>query len=115
RAGAAVRPPRFGRDVALPVGAGVRAVATGRRGTTLTDEHVKGEHLRVITAPIAGGGAVQVARPLNEVDSVLKGILVVFALITAGGIAVAAFLGGLVSRASLRPIRRFTERTEAVS
>src|SRR5213078_5370061 len=98
-----------------PVDPPARKVARGSRGTTLADRHVNGQHLRVITAPIAGGGAIQVARPLNEVDSVLKGLLLVFALITAGGIAVAAFLGGLVSRASLRPIRRFTERTEAVS
>jgi len=76
---------------------------------------VHGQHLRVITAPVAGGGAVQVARPLNEVDSVLNGLLILLAAITAGGVALAAFLGGLVSRAALRPIRRFTERTEAVA
>jgi two-component system, OmpR family, sensor histidine kinase MprB len=112
--GTAVTPP--GADtVTIPVDPGVRSVALGRKGTTLADEHVGGQHLRVITAPVDGGGAIQVARPLNEVDSVLNGLVILLAAITAGGIALAAVLGGVVSRASLGPIRRFTARTEAVA
>jgi two-component system sensor histidine kinase MprB len=114
-AGAAVRPPEGNGDVSIPVDPEARLVARGGAPTKLSDENVKGQHLRVITAPIPGAGAIQVARPLNEVDSVLSGLLILLAAITAGGIALAAFLGGLVSRASLRPIRRFTERTEAVA
>jgi two-component system sensor histidine kinase MprB len=113
-AGSAVSPPGA-NAVAIPIDPGVRLVARGRKGTTLADEHTGGQHLRVITAPIAGGGAIQVARPLNEVDSVLNALMILLAAITAGGIALAAVLGGLVSRASLGPIRRFTARTEAVA
>ncbi|MFL5886292.1 MAG: ATP-binding protein [Thermoleophilaceae bacterium] len=114
--GLAVRGPAAGAGaVALPVDPEVRAVAGGQRSTTLADQDVHGQRLRVITAPVPGGGAIQVARPLNEVDGVMHGLLILLAVITAGGIALAAALGGLVSRASLRPIRRFTERTEAAA
>jgi two-component system sensor histidine kinase MprB len=115
RAGAVLAPPELPANVRLPVNARARAAARGRGTTTLRDEHVNGEHLRVLTAPLAGGGAVQIARPLNEVDNVMAKLLILLAAITAGGVALGAGLGGLVSRASLRPVRRFTERTEAVA
>jgi two-component system sensor histidine kinase MprB len=99
----------------LPVTGQTRAIASGDGGTTLEDETVDGDHLRVITAPLSGGGAVQVARPLDEVDSTLRGLILLLAAITAGGVALAAALGHLVSRTSLAPIRRFTARTEEVA
>ena len=48
------------------------------------------------------------ARPLNEVESVLHQLVLLFAVITVGGIGLAALLGAAVSRASLAPVRRFT-------
>jgi two-component system sensor histidine kinase MprB len=58
---------------------------------------------------------VQIARPLSEVDRELSRILLILALVGAGGIAIAALLGTLVARAALTPIVRFTRRTEALS
>jgi two-component system sensor histidine kinase MprB len=49
------------------------------------------------------------------VDSTLGGLIVLLAAITAGGVALAALLGALVSRTSLAPIRRFTARTEEIA
>ena len=115
RAGVPISPPGLGSPVTLPVGPAARRIALGKGSAKLADEHVNGQHLRVITAPLPDGGAIQVARPLNEVDSVMNGLLILLSVITAGGIALAAALGGFVSRASLRPVRRFTERTEAVA
>jgi two-component system sensor histidine kinase MprB len=60
-------------------------------------------------------GAVQVARPLTEVDHALRDILIVLGVVAAAGIALAAALGGLVARAALAPIRRFTQRTEEIA
>src|SRR4051794_35758989 len=99
----------------LPVDATTRTVARGDAGTVLQDETVGADHLRVLTAPLEGGGAVEVARPLDEVDSTLGGLIVLLAAITAGGVALAALLGALVSRTSLAPIRRFTARTEEIA
>jgi two-component system sensor histidine kinase MprB len=100
---------------ALPVGATTRAVASGRRGTAIEDETVDGDHLRVLTAPLPEGGAVEVARPLDEVDSTLHDLVLLLAAITAGGVALAAALGKLVARTSLAPIRRFTSQTEDIA
>jgi two-component system, OmpR family, sensor histidine kinase MprB len=113
--GGSTRPVAGDPGGLLPIDDSARRVAAGKRDTMLDDQHVDGHHLRVVTAPLPGGGAIRVARPLDEVDSVLHGLIFLLAAITIGGVALAAVLGGLVSRASLRPIRRFTDRTESVA
>ena len=99
----------------LPVDAADQDIARGAGDTNFEDQRVAGHHFRVLTAAMPGGGAIQVARPLDEVDSVLNGLLLLLAGITIGGVVLAAVLGGLVSRASLRPVRRFTEETESIA
>ena len=101
--------------IRVPLTAEAKEVARGERGSLLQDQTVAGDHLRVLTEPLEGGGAVQVARPLDEVDSVLRELLVILAVVAAGGIALAALLGALVSRASLAPVRRFTAETESIA
>ena len=100
----------------LPVTRQAAAVARGEAesGEVFEDETVDGDHLRVLTAPLEDGGAVQVARPLDEVDSVLQRLILILATITVGGIGLAAVLGTLVSRASLAPVRTFTDETESI-
>jgi two-component system, OmpR family, sensor histidine kinase MprB len=102
--------------IKVPLTPQAKAVATGAAsGEVLQDQTVAGDHLRVLTEPLKGGGAIQVARPLDEVDSVLHELILILAAVTAGGIGLAAFLGALVSRASLAPVRRFTRETESIS
>ena len=60
-------------------------------------------------------GAVQVARPLTEVDDSLSGVLLAVVVIGALGVALAVLLGAVVARAALAPIGRFTRRTEAIA
>jgi two-component system, OmpR family, sensor histidine kinase MprB len=107
--------PHAAGDVLLPVDPAAAGIAKGAGGAKLEDVHLSGHHLRILTAALADGGAIQVARPLDEVDSVLHGLLLLLAGITVGGVALAAVLGGLVSKASLRPVRRFTEETESIA
>jgi two-component system sensor histidine kinase MprB len=59
--------------------------------------------------------SVQVARSLSEVDRTLRRMRIFLILIAAGGIAIAAALGLLVSRAALAPVRRLTEASEKVA
>jgi two-component system sensor histidine kinase MprB len=99
---------------ALPVASGVREVARTGHGAYMSDMHVGGVHLRTLTFPYVTGYAVTVARPLSDVDRALKRIRLYLFLIAAGGIAVAAALGLVVSRAALRPVRRLTKATETV-
>ena len=112
--GSALPPPGVVRP-RVPVDAIARRIARAGSGEELTDMTVGDTHLRVLTRGVEGGGAVQVARPLTEVDEQLAGILLVLVLVSAGGVALAAGLGVLVARTALAPIGRFTRGTEAVA
>jgi two-component system, OmpR family, sensor histidine kinase MprB len=112
--GQALPPPGVLR-ARVPLDSDARAIAGRGAGEDLADMTVGGTHLRVLTRGVTGGGAIQVARPLSEVDDQLGGILLVLALVSAGGVALAAGLGVLLARTALAPIGRFTSRTEAVA
>ena len=68
------------------------------------DVKVDGTHLRVFTFAYGPDAAVQVARPLTEVDESLRRIGLVLLLIAAGGVVIAAGLGLVVARAALTPV-----------
>jgi two-component system sensor histidine kinase MprB len=99
----------------LPVSERVLSVANGDSGSFFTDASVAGVHVRVLTIPGSSGFAVQIARPLGEVDRSLDRIRLFLILIAAGGVAVATALGLAVSRAALAPVRRLTSATERVT
>ena len=102
--------------VELPVSDAVREVASGRRGGYLSDAEVAGVHVRVITVPYGSQGfAIQIARPLTEVDHSLSRIRTYLLIIAAIGIALAAALGLAVARTALAPVRRLTGATENVA
>ncbi|HEX2293193.1 MAG TPA: HAMP domain-containing sensor histidine kinase, partial [Gaiellaceae bacterium] len=72
-------------------------------------------HFRLINFPYAPGIAVQVARPLTEVDNSLDRVTRFLVAIALVGIGSAAFLGFVVARAALAPVRRLTEAAENVT
>jgi two-component system, OmpR family, sensor histidine kinase MprB len=111
--GTTIRPPE--ERVELPVSDHVLSVANGKGGPFFSDTHVSDVHLRVFTIPGSSGFAVQIARPLTEVDKSLDRIRFYLILIALGGIAVAATLGLAVTRAALAPVRRLTEASERVT
>jgi two-component system sensor histidine kinase MprB len=92
-----------------------RAIARESSGEDLTDTTVDGTHLRVLTAGLGSGGAIQVARPLEEIDRQLDKIVLVLLVVGAGGVALGAALGAAVASTALAPIARFTRRTEELA
>ena len=104
-----------GETVSLPVNKHVLQVARTGHGGFFTDTHVGDTHLRMLTFPYRPGVAVQIVRPLTEVDHSLGRIKNLLILIAGSGIAIAAGLGLLVSRAALAPVRRLTSATENVT
>jgi two-component system sensor histidine kinase MprB len=105
-----------GSTIQLPVDEQVLEVARGERDSYATDADVSGNHVRILTFRYPPADvAVQVARPLDEVDKTLERVRLFLILIAVGGIAVAAALGLLVSRAALAPVRRLTTATENVT
>jgi two-component system sensor histidine kinase MprB len=112
-AGRVTAPPDEGKT--FPASARAKAIAKRGTGRDLTDIHLNGVHLRVLTIGTGSGGAVQVGRPLAEEDHVLRNLLIVLLIVGVAGIAVAALLGVLVARTALAPIARFTRRTEKLT
>jgi two-component system sensor histidine kinase MprB len=105
-----------GTGPGLPVNASTRAVAAGKRGPFFSDATIAGTHVRVLTERATlGAGVWQVALPLTNVDSTLGQLELVLALVSLGGVALAAALGLLVSRAALVPVRRLTGAAERVA
>jgi two-component system, OmpR family, sensor histidine kinase MprB len=102
---------RPGAGEALPVDARAHGIARSGSGEELVDTTVDGLHLRVLTKGVGDAGAIQVARPLDEVDRQLDRIL----LVGAAGVALGAGLGALVARTALAPIASFTRRTEELA
>jgi two-component system sensor histidine kinase MprB len=99
----------------LPVDERAREIAASG-GENLTDMTVDGTHLRVYTHALPGDrGAIQLARPLDEVDRQLGRVLLVLLLVGAAGVALGAGLAALVARTALAPIGRFTRRTEELA
>jgi two-component system sensor histidine kinase MprB len=100
----------------LPVTAATRGVAAGRHPAFFSDATVGRTHVRMLTERAPLPGAVwEVALPLSEVDSTLAHLELVLALVSLGGIALAAVLGLIVSRAALIPVSRLTGAAERVA
>jgi two-component system, OmpR family, sensor histidine kinase MprB len=102
-------------SVDLPVDEGVRAVARGEREPYFRDATIDGTHVRIHVARGLAGDALQLARPLTEVDGTLGRLALLLGGVGLAGILVAAGLGLLVARATLLPVRRLTETTEHVA
>jgi two-component system sensor histidine kinase MprB len=104
-------------NIALPVTDRTRHIASGQQGTYLCDVDVGASHLREITFHVSfalndGSSlpvAVQLARPLNGVDSVLSHLRLILVLLFVGGTALAAVLGRVAARRVLRPLGEVAE------
>ena len=111
--GTVILPPE--QELALPVGDDVREIAGVEGEESWTEPTIDGEHMLVLTVAYGPNTAVQVARPLTEVDQSLERLGLFLLLIAGTGVAVAAALGLVVSRAALAPVRRLTGTAEKVT
>jgi two-component system sensor histidine kinase MprB len=102
-----------GADVPLPT-EGAQEVAAGLRNEFFEDTTVDGTPVRMLTTPVAFG-ALQIVRPLDEVNRTLDRLALLLAVLSLGGIAAAAAAGLLVARAALLPVRRLTATAEHVT
>ena len=107
---------RFFPAYKLPVDGRTVAVARGQAPAFFRDADVAGSHVRVLTFQYpASNLAIQIIRPLTEVDQSLRRIGLFLVLIAGAGVAVAAALGFLVARAALKPVKRLTDTAESVT
>ena len=107
--------PPAGAAAKLPITSAAEAVKAGTKPAVLEDRSVNGVHLRVLNARLRGGEVLQIARPLTDIDRTLRNLSWVLVGISLGGIGLAAGLGLLVARGTLRPVRRLTASAEHVA
>ncbi|MHB8450810.1 MAG: HAMP domain-containing sensor histidine kinase [Mycobacteriales bacterium] len=103
------------QQVALPVAPADLAVARTQQGQVLRTVTVGGERLRMITVPYAGRYALQLTRPLADVDASLHRLAIVLLLVTAVGAGVAVTAGLAVARAGLAPVEELTAAAERIA
>jgi two-component system, OmpR family, sensor histidine kinase MprB len=100
---------------AIPVDERAREIAGGGVGREFEDAEIDGEHQRVLTSPIPGGGAIQLARSLESADAVLARLRWVLLALVVGGVALAAALGRLAARHLVAPVVRVTDAARHIS
>ena len=99
----------------LPVTAGARLVAAGQLRRATDQVTIDSEAYQMLSFPLGGGGAVQVAISEAPVAGTLEFLAVLLAGACALGVIGAALLGRVVARAGLRPVERLTEAVEEVA
>ncbi|MBO3739041.1 HAMP domain-containing sensor histidine kinase [Actinoplanes flavus] len=105
-----------GSDTGLPVTDLAARVATGRHPGEAQEEVGLGPgEFLMLTVPIEGGGAVQVAMDRDPDARVLALFALLLAVGCVAGIAGAALLGRTVARAGLAPVDRLTGAVEDVA
>ncbi|MBB4893882.1 two-component system sensor histidine kinase MprB [Streptomyces olivoverticillatus] len=105
------------RGLALPVTGATRRVAAGTLGAHYSDITHHGHPMRMLTAPIPGekGRALQVAARSDTVDQGVRQAGGYLAAVGGVGVLLAAGLGYLASRTSLRPVTRIAATAERIA
>ena len=100
---------------AVPVVAQDRRIAAGDEPAAFRDAALDGVPVRAFVEQIAPGLAVMVSRSADEVESTLSRLRMLLAFVALAGIGGAAFLGLVVARSALSPVRRLTAAAEDVA
>jgi two-component system sensor histidine kinase MprB len=96
-----------------PVLAVPKAVSGGE--PVFAETRAGGIHFRVYAQRSAEGYTIMLARPLTEVDDTLRRLVIVMLFVMAGGVAIAAGLGLVVTRAAAAPVARLSDAAERVT
>lgn len=92
-----------------------RGVAAGARPFALRDRDDNGRHLRIATVAASPGIAVQLARPIDDIDRTIRSLLLVFSVIGLAGVAISGGIGFVVAGKALDPVKRLGAAAEEVA
>ena len=109
----------------IPVNAAQAAVASTTQDNIQTVKY-DGQKFRVITqggflsVDPSGNGvpvavAVQIFRPLSDIEHTLTDLRLILWLVTIGGVVIAVGLGYLIGKTTMRPVARLTAAAEHVA
>jgi two-component system sensor histidine kinase MprB len=106
----------LGPDARSPLAISERmsAVARGEHPAFYETVQLDSESVRVLTIPLDGGGAVALARPLDELEATLDGLRTRLAAVVLGGVLLALLLGAAVARRAAGPVHELTTLVEEV-
>ncbi|MDF3301393.1 HAMP domain-containing sensor histidine kinase [Streptomyces tropicalis] len=104
-----------GRPYLLPVTGGTRRVAAGGRGPYYGEFRLGPYRARMLTTPLDGGRALQVALRADTVDRGVRQAAVALAGVGAVGVLLAGLLGYWVSRTGLAPVGGLTATAERIA
>jgi two-component system, OmpR family, sensor histidine kinase MprB len=96
---------------ALPIGQQEKDVMSGKLLLSLRTAN----HQRVLAVHLNNGSSLLISKSLAPTGQVLKRLGTVLLIVGGIGVAIAAFAGGMVARAGLRPVARLTEAAERVA
>ncbi len=113
----------------LPISGRTQQVSQGNGGAFFSNVWVGDTELRMLTFPVSGlvvtstsptgsqtveTGAIQLARPLNAVSSILSDLRLVLLVVLLAGIALAAVLGRMASRRVLAPLAEVADVAQEI-
>ena len=111
----------YGGALPMKPSAAQIGIASTQNGAYRIDTvHYNGQSYRVITEPATmplNGQpvAVQIGRPLGEIDHTLSTIGLILFLATIGGMGLAVGLAYVIGRQTMRPVEKLTEAAEYVA
>src|SRR6476469_4674024 len=95
----------------LPIGKQEKDVMSGQLLLSLRTA----DHQRVLAVHLNNGSSLLISKSLAPTGKVLERLGTVLLIVGGIGVAIAAFAGGMVARAGLRPVARLTEAAERVA
>lgn len=105
----------YDEDHILPINKNDLDIAATQAQEIFRDVEVGGVRYRMLTAPLASGGALQIARSLTETDAILAGLIWRLLLVGGLGVLMAAAAGWVVAGRALLPVGALTEAAEHVA
>jgi len=104
-----------GEAIPIPGSRSDRELASAGGEPRFEDVEAEGTSFRVLTQPLNEGIALQVARSLEDTEQTLETLIIILAVVSAGGVALAAALGPVVARTALAPAADVSEAAEEVA
>jgi two-component system sensor histidine kinase MprB len=111
--GAVVR--SIANQPAIPIDATDKQIAANGGSPRFRTVSLAGKQYRVLTTPLPGGGAAQIARSIEDTNKVLSTLDLRLLLIALGGTMVAAALAWLIARRIVRPVEELTLAAEQIA
>ena len=99
----------------LPIDEADRRIAEEGGPPRIREVSIGGVAYRMVTAPMPGGGAVQIARSWAESQAVLTGLRSRLLLIVVIGTLLAGLMAWVLARRTARPIEELTQAAESVA